>query len=548
MRPFPKEVTFALLLSILALTLAFRYPVGEHEAGADSFVFHGLAQTIVDSKYAPWLINPLSIFGLYPLSHPSGPILAVALTTELGGIPAEGSILVLDFLSAVLGTLGAFLMAREVKPDDRFALLVAFLFSTAPRFVSSLEWQVPTRSLFTAVVPIFVWALLRLRRRSDPIHIAVLATSLLVMMSAHRLAVMMAIVVAAYIVASIFIVSVRILRTTYSGIFLQRRLRKAIRFGSWSVIAIVMIYTLVFSGVLGEYNQGQLVGGSTAIVSLQNLGISLARTIGLLLPLVLFGVVAVSRARAPDVREPWLVAVLVGILPTLGLRQYTGWYLVPFAAVFIGLGILSLYHSLNARPRLRFAFLVTVLASSLVSTAMIVSYEHAVEQYLSAPTYDGGLYLRHVAQAPFVSNSGSLGVQSHSISGLAYLPIGGSTTAFQGPEILAFGYLRSGDIHPRLIPIGSLTIEDDSLFVLDGVNFEVTWAEILSRPVTDPNSLSQLHTYGIQYLLVDRRLPHSFEAYGNTYPSPFAVSVESERYLVYESGSVAVYFLQGRGG
>ena len=35
-------------------------------------------------------------------------ILAVALTTELGGVPAEGSILMLDFLSAVLGTLGAF--------------------------------------------------------------------------------------------------------------------------------------------------------------------------------------------------------------------------------------------------------------------------------------------------------------------------------------------------------------------------------------------------------------------------------------------------------
>ena len=142
----------------------------------------------------------------------------------------------------------------------------------------------------------------------------------------------------------------------------------------------------------------------------------------------------------------------------------------------------------------------------------------------------------------------SLGVQTHSISGLPYLPIGGSTTAFQGPEILAFGYLRPGDIHPRLIPIGSITIEDDSFFVLDGVNFEVTWAEILTRPVTDPYALSQLHTYGIQYFLVDRSLPGSFEAYGNTYPSPFAVSIESQRYLVYESGPVAIFFLQGRGG
>ncbi len=548
MKALPKAVTFALLLSILALSLALRYPTSDHEAGADSFVFHGLAQTILDSKFAPWLINPLSIFGLYPLSHPSGPILAVALTSEVGGIPAEGSILLLDFLSAILGTLGAFLMAREIKPDDRLVLLIAFLFSTAPRFVSSLEWQVPTRSLFTAVVPIFVWALLRLRRRLDPVHVSVFVASLLVMMSAHRLAVMMAIVVAAYIVASIFIVTVRILRTTYSGIFLQRRFRKAIRLGSWSLVVIVVLYILLFSGVLGEYQQGQLVGGSNPAAALENLGISLARTVGVLLPFTLLGAVAVSRTRAPDVREPWLVAVLVGIMPTLGLRQYTGWYLVPFAAVFIGLGILFLYYAMKNRQRLRSAFLVGVIAASLLSSAVIVRYEHNVETYLSDPVYDGGLYLRSVVHEPFLSNSGSLGVQSHAISGLAYLPIGGSTTAFQGPEILAFGFLQPSAIHPRLIPIGSLTIEDDSFFVLDGVNFEVTWADILSRPVSDPYGVAQLRTYHIQYYVEDRALSGSFEAYGNTYPSPFAVSVESQLYKVYDSGPVAVYFLQSPGG
>jgi hypothetical protein len=548
MKAFPKAVTIALLLSILALTLAFRYPSSEHEAGADSFVFHGLAQTILDSKYAPWLINPLSIFGLYPLSHPSGPIIAVALTTELGGVPAEGSILLLDFLSAILGTLGAFLMAREIKRDDRLAVLVAFLFSTAPRFVSSLDWQVPTRSLFTAVVPIFVWALLRLRRRMDPIHLAVLAISILVMMSSHRLVVVMAIVVAAYVVASIFIVSVRILRTKYSGIFLQRRLRKAIRLGSWSVVVIVVVYILLFSGVLGEYEQGQILRGPSPVAAFENLGISLARTVGILLPFTLLGAVAVSRTRAPDVREPWLVAVLVGIMPTLGLREYTGWYLIPFAAVFIGLGILLLYYALQARPRLRSAFLVGVIAGSLVSTALIVSYEHEVETYLTDPVYDGGLYLRTVAREPFLSNSGSLGVRSHAISGLAYLPIGGSTTAFQGPEILAFGFLTPSAIHPRLIPIGSLTIEDDSFFALDGVNFEVIWADILSRPVSDSSGVAQLSKYHIQYFVEDQGLRGSFAAYANTYPSPFAVSVESGRYVVYSSGPVAVYFLQNSGG
>src|SRR6266566_4357881 len=305
-------------------------------------------------------------------------------------------------MCAILGALGAFLMARDIRPDTKLALLIAFLFSTAPRFVSSLEWQMPTRSLFTALVPLFVWALLRLRARMDPVSLGVLGTSLLLMMSAHRLAVVMAIVMAAYIVANIFIVSVRILRTTYAPVFLHRRFRAVLRLGSWCVIVITVVYIMLFSGVLGEYEQGQLVGGSNPIAQLENLGISLARTVGLLLPLVIVGV-------------------------------------------------------------------------------------------------------------------------------------------------LAFGYLQPGDVRPRLIPIGSLTIEDDSLFVLDGVNFEVIWSEILSRPVNDPYVAEHLSLYNIQYYLEDRGLPGSFEAYGHTYASPFAASVASDRYVVYESGSVALYFLQSSG-
>jgi len=543
-KAFPKAATVALLLSIVVLNLAFRYPTTEHEAGADSFVFHGLAQMILDSKYAAWLINPLSLFGLYPLAHPSGPILAVAATTEVGGIAAEGSILLFDFISAILGALGAFLMAREIKPDTRLALLIAFLFSTAPRFVSSLEWQMPTRSLFTALVPVFVWALLRLRARVDPINLGVLATSLLVMMSAHRLAVVMAIVMAAYIVANIFMVSVRILRTTYAPVFLQRRFRTVLRLGSWSLITMIVAYIILFSGVLAEYEQGQLVGGADPLAQLENLGISLARTVGLLLPFVLVGAVAISRARAPDIREPWLVAVLVGIVPTLGLRQYTGWYLVAFAAIFMGMGILFLYETLRARPRLRTAFLICAIAGSIVSSAAIVNYERSVEVHLTSEVFDGGLYLRAGVGEPFLSNSGSLGVQSHAIAGLPYLPIGGSTTAFQGPEILAFGYLQPSDVRPRLIPIGSLTIEDDSLFVLDGVNFEVIWADILSRSANDPYVVGQLGHYNIQYYLENQGLTGSFEAYGKTYASPFAGSVESDRYIIYESTGIAIDFLQ----
>src|SRR5207249_10571020 len=279
-------------------------------------------------------------------------------------------------------------------------------------------------------------------------------SSQLVMITAHRLAVKKAIVKAAYIVKNIFKMSDKILLTTYAPVFLQRRFRTVLRLGSWSVITIIVLYIILFSGVLAEYERGQLVGGSNPIAQLENLGISLARTVGLLLPFVIVGAVAVSRTRAPDVREPWLVGVLIGIVPTLGLRQYTGWYLVPVAAIFMGIGIFFLYHTLNALPKLRSVFLSSIIAGSIISSAAIVNYEQQVEVHLNPSVFNGGLYLRNAVGKPFLSNSGSLGVQSHAISGLPYLPIGGFTNSFQWPPISPFGYLQPAHIPPPVLSYG----------------------------------------------------------------------------------------------
>ena len=548
MSRFPRRVTLSLLAAMLALNLALRYPGAPHETGVDSFIFHGLGQTAVDQGRAVWLLNPLSLFGLYPLSHPAGSVILVAATSSAGGIPIEGSVLLLDFVICSIGLLGAFLMAREIKPDDRFGLLVAFLMSTAPRFVSSLSWEMPTRSMFTALVPIFVWAVLRLHRRVGSIDLAVLGTILVVMMTAHRLTVVMAIVLIAYIVASIFLVFARLLRTAYSSTFLRRPIQRATRVAAWSLLGIAALYVIGLSDVLGAYERGQVGTGSGILAQIQNLGVSLARSAGLLLPLGILGVVAVVRSRAKDIREPWLIATMVGILPTLALRQYTGYYFVPFAAIFVGLGMLYLHQALRKHPRVRSAVATGLLAFSLASTLYVVNYEVDVEQYLSTTVYDGGIYLRHMGEGTFVANSGIVGVQMHAISGVSYMPIGGATTASQGPEILVFGFMRPEEMQVRLIPIGSLTIEDDSFFVLDDVNFEVIWATLMSTPVSDMSARRDLARYGIEYFVASRELPQSFEAYGKIYESKFAASVEVERYVAYSSAAVDVYVLGGHGG
>src|SRR5207244_12251356 len=88
-----------------------------------------------------------------------------------------------------------------------------------------------------------------------------------------------------------------------------------------------------------SYGTGRAGFGSGVVLELSNLGVSLARSAGFLIPVVPLGVVAVYRPRFKDFKEPFLLMILVVLLPTLTLRQYTGYYIIAVTAPFIGLGI-----------------------------------------------------------------------------------------------------------------------------------------------------------------------------------------------------------------
>src|SRR3989442_13115420 len=107
MMRLPKATVIVLLAALVCVNLALRYPAAQHEGGADSFVFHGLAQVGLDTKHADWLLNPLSVLGFYPLSHPSGSILSVSDLSEFGGSQVEGPFLLADMLASILATLCA---------------------------------------------------------------------------------------------------------------------------------------------------------------------------------------------------------------------------------------------------------------------------------------------------------------------------------------------------------------------------------------------------------------------------------------------------------
>ncbi len=541
----PRKTVYALLLFFLGLNLIVRYPRTPHELGFDGFVYHGMTVSLIQLGHADWVLTPLSYFGLYPLSHPSGSFFFLADLSQLAGTPVEGAILLFDMALVALSLLSGFLLSMEIRKDEGLALLVAAMFSLSPRLVSSLLWEVPTRTLFSTLVPLLIWLLLRLHRTRDKRSLGFVVLVLAVMMSAHRLTVLMAAVFIAFILTEIVIVGVRTLRIRYASLVLRPRFRRTANLSVLIGFFVLSISLITIGGILGSYGTGRAGFGSGVLFELSNLGVSLARSAGFLIPVVPLGVVAVYRQRLKDFKEPFLLMILLVLLPTLTLRQYTGYYIVAVTAPFIGLGIWAIVEKTRRRTT-KLAVIAAALAVTVGSANYVLAFDLQAQPFMDNESYVHGLYVLWNTHGTVIGNDGTMASEIYLVSGHPYLPVGGATTPFQSPELLIFGFVNRSLLSIVQISVSDLTLESDSPFLLQGVQAESDWATLLDHlPQTVPGRIWQ--TYNPQYLAENKAADGGYFAYGRTYPSAFIASVHAESYKIFDSGGESLWYIGGLG-
>lgn len=537
-----RRTTLAALAALACLNFIVRYPVAGHEVGVDSFVWHGMATSIQRNGFALWVLNPLSYVGLYPLSHPSGsPFLLVAFSDLWGG-PIEGSVLYVDMVVALLSMLAAFVLGWEFSHTRMFGLLAATILSLTPELITALTWQVPTRIFFTVLLPILLWGLIRFARRPAKTLFVVVAATFFLMMSFHRLTILVSLIGLAYVGTGIFITVMKTIRIRSPRIFLAERFVRWAPIFAVTSVGLVSVGTLVTGNVLEEYSIGVLISGNSKPVQLFNLGVSLARNSGVLLPLAVLGIVGVCLRRNKSYAEPLVVVALLAFLPMLFLRQYTGYYTVPFTSLFIAFGLVSLLKRIRS-PHRRLVGTVIIAGFVLLSSAAISGYDLIVTSHMQDDTYNTATFVRYYTTGTIITNEGLVGSRIHAISSASYLPVGGATTSFQSPELLMFGFVDPGFVIQNVaqVPPGQLTVDSDSFFVLPGIQAENDWATIMESSV-DGVSPAYGH-YHVMYALESKNLLGEYAAYGNVYDSLLMRTALEFRYKVFENGQSTMFYL-----
>ncbi|UCE73103.1 MAG: hypothetical protein JSV56_08665, partial [Methanomassiliicoccales archaeon] len=514
---FSKRVNYMLLLFLFVLNIAFRYPVVQHELGADSLVIHILANSITKYHYAKWILHPLSYIGLYPLSYPSASPFLIAGISSSTGLSTELSIMLFSIGLGMIGVFSTYFLAREIKNDDMFCFVAALAFSLSPIFIRSTFWQASTRNLFVSLAPACILLLLKTRGFAINRLNILFVILLLTVGTSHRLGVFMIFILIAYLVGVLIFA---IYKQLVPYMAKSSELRRSSRVIAPLIIMgiFIILLSMLLSGNnplqgaqgLMVYEQSTVFTGSSPPILILNLFVSLAGRIGTMLVFGLIGLGYLIWKKNKGIYDVFLIVAFIFIFPTIGMRTYSSYFFLVFFSLLAGLAFLNIYTFLKRWKSIVLAILVVTIIASTGFVYYMFDHWNVSTGSIPKKQYDSAMYFKYNTENTFVSNDGLIAARVSAVSEKPCLPIGGATLHTNGPEQLINDYLHEDDFEVIPIPLQQISVGSNALYDAKGArNVEQDWATIHGTDCDEvPRNL--ILRYNLRYSL-------SYKGYGNEF-------------------------------
>ncbi len=543
--------TVYLLLGVLAVgTVLFRYPLAAaHEMGSDTMFVHTLTLGILRDGRAVWYLNPLSLFGLYALSYPSAIPFVFSSVSSLANMPVEAAMLVFGWVVSLAGALGSFLVARMIRRDDVFALLIATVFSLSPYFVKDTFWVGSTRGFVVAMTPAFLILLIRSVRTFLLQDMAVALTLFVVMMAIHRMGFLAFFLIVSYLFAMPFYKVVQRLR--FNLVRHERTVRYGLSTAGILAFAAVLYAEYAEPGITGanfieQYRSGAFLQGDSFPILVLNMAISLTGKVGPAFPLILIGIPAYVWHRPKEPVDMFVLTTIFVFMPLLAMRDYMAEFLIPVFAVLIVIGLFWIRDRFPSRRKVIASALIILLAGSVAGSWEMKDYwsnQYATDAQIPEETYGAAIYLRHSTSGVLVGNDGLLAGQLAAISGRPVLPVGGASQHWTSPQQLMWGFVSPDAVLVRLMPLANISFNTDEIYLPVNVrNAEVDWETMLyyREPA---QAEAALEMYGVHYVVVERSRPNSFLSYAHDRSSSYlGYTLPTTSYITYQDLSVSVWY------
>lgn len=426
------------LLALVIFSIAYRFPNTPHQNLPDSTNYHYMTTMVNIHGGIPWIVDPiLGNFGFVPISSsPTGFVYILSTITQLTGLEFEPSILVLNYITAMLLTLAGFLIGRKILKNNIMGLLTAYFFTTTLVILRSTTFAAAPRGLISVFLPLVLLTLMctieydikKVTRKKMAILFFLI---LLGAMFIHKIIYLFVPVIIAYL----FYITVypklnRLINPFFTKISISAR-PSVLKIGRMSLFSTLfggfIILAIQYGGSFFTrpvfLTQSSLFEGESLFIMTLNFFVRLARNIRLGIIFSAIGFLLLSIKRKNN-GEFFTYIGLISIIPfSIRLAYiYNIWGL--FMAIFAGYGAYIIGRKILCNGRK--IFYVSIVAILLLSVIIIPPFVTVGEPYYDDPVRKTHVETEEIESAIYLKytlNSGesfvtSPGFHSHIFTGI----------------------------------------------------------------------------------------------------------------------------------
>jgi hypothetical protein len=551
----PNRTKFFILLGLVFLNLLVRFPQDdqfrEHEI--DTFSLHPAAESIVNNNEANWVANPLSVFGIFPYSYPSLPILLVAAISFFTGLSIENSIFALAQVVGLLAIGAGYLLGGEIRDNFSYRVFMAAFVSLAPNFVFETTWSIPKRGIFLLEFILLLWLLLRFRHTNhDKRYLLLMIPVLFAMAATHRMFLLIPLVFLAY--AGTLLLLFLWSRIHFVLEHNKRELSKWTLLIIWASGIVGLLYLQASrSGPFSNaehwhyYKSGFFFDGTSARIIFLNAVVDYWSSVGFFSVLGIIGLYTFVKRPVHDVIL--LNMLLIGGFSVgLMLGTYMVVIFIPLFGVLAAEGFFQFFKLLPRLRRARFPILVTtIIITSGFSSFMVQHWIHkpvspGMAQIPSEDTYSAALFIKHQLPAGNAISNDPLIARRLSAYGHFFC----APTVYD-IQYAVFGLIDPGEVDVSIRNPSSFTPDTNTFFRKE----EPPEQPIIHLPYTfkgTPKGLETLERFSIYYAIMTNDNPTEVRytrRRGVSLESPLFVSVYNKKITLYRNDKLTVSTILG---
>jgi len=555
-----KIYSLVLITLLVLLNIVFRVPTTPYELGRDSLLIHQLTNALSSEGTAGWILHPLSFFGLYPASTPSGVIFWLSGLSQISNIEISYMILFMAIVVGLVGLFTSMLMAKEIQNNIFFIFFVSLLFSLSPLFLRFTIWTTSTRHLFMALTPLLLWCLFRIysQKTNKAKHVLLLCIIGVLIVSLHHMALLLPAVLVAFGVAIFLELAKNYHRKIQDGGGIHdvsdgknRRLKRGLLpMFAWIIIFIMFLLPQLYQWGFYEtfkiwfkYQSGFFWYGTTPEIIFLNMSMDYASRISILSIFAIIGLAYLFIKPEKKVSENSILILLLLMAPIFTLGLYVTSFLLPVFCLLIGLGLIwSLEHRSIQKmaPYISGTFVLLTVVFSLFMMfhwgAMGVA-----DNQMDHATHNTGLFMKEYSKKTDVSMSNSGRDIGRRVSTVSYAPFYEDRAYILD---LTYGMENKSNFNIEWSGLSGLIASANTLYIETNVSSVRNYLNIMRNDVNDKNTKELLERYNIRYVVEKVKISGMIEGYAmKLYDSKFMKSLPDSKNVIYDNGELHVWHL-----